>query len=1017
MQSASVNYVQASSGAGGTWAEPRLRVDWMRDGYDTTPNMLDMFRRNLTDQWGTTDTGQTWTLPVGAAADFDVSYDGTDTLTGAYGSNATTGASGFYYTHHAVLSGPLVYVTTQTVWLSLPVPQGDAIEAGMMFMRYTDASNHYRAGAVVGAGGTVRLAVVRATTADGESVLVDTSTGVGVTYAGGSQVLVVRGRMLADGTIQLKAWIDGTAPPTTWQVEVTDPDQITTSGVAGLRTVVYPGTTNTRPIVVKYHRYEVTNGLPDDISTQLGGWTAEHHIDDGYPDSVTFISGTAIADLDADLGAPPAHLTDTPMRVAEYYSPYNTDSPLYGRDRDVAPVALDHGLITASGPERIRVFTGQMLDIPVKGGSAKLSATSAARLAMRALVQPPAFAWFEVGLNGSWPVSWALAQCGLYVSPPPRDSCRWWTPMHGSTRPFIPSRNVQLDSDATFWLARRWTTGINALSNARWRPEWIDGPYLTAPNCALAADETRYVAQRAVEFGDGDDMFSTAGNRGRLEFWIRGDTTSNVTPAGSGTPTRFAGLRMPASLATDPGFFMGVNTSRQVFVSVNDGAGHSATLTSDDTLPTDGAWYFVGAAYDIAAQRLWVTNFAGTTKSTTAGTLTTASLPAVDTFSNNFPSWENWLPAAEIQFCTGSEANVDSNPTWVNAITFDPDVIMTKSQLELTALIEKEPVEAWEFVSRFAQGELAALRTDELDRITYLNAAWWVQDAQQQVTDLLSTEINAESPDVNIDPTKIRNTVQVTYSTLEVPATRMPAYRLTQQLTISPGTTIVEFPFQSPVVALSDAAILFLDDTDLAGGVEQFNAFDFVSLNSSTDGTGTYADSSTVTITKGEWSAGSTIWTFYNASATTWYTANASNLPTLQVSGYPVVSTRVAVSDSNDLSVSQRGERSLPVQGTEAVQTDVDARRLARDLKMGLRQPTPIVEAFQVFGEARRQPGDLVEVADPSLTRISGQWRLQSVTHKFSGGSYTQQVRIRPTLPICVVGEGIIGQSLVGPEE
>jgi hypothetical protein len=99
------------------------------------------------------------------------------------------------------------------------------------------------------------------------------------------------------------------------------------------------------------------------------------------------------------------------------------------------------------------------------------------------------------------------------------------------------------------------------------------------------------------------------------------------------------------------------------------------------------------------------------------------------------------------------------------------------------------------------------------------------------------------------------------------------------------------------------------------------------------------------------------------------------------------------------------------------VQTDVDARRLARDLKMGLRQPTPIVEAFQVFGEARRQPGDLVEVADPSLTRISGQWRLQSVTHKFSGGSYTQQVRIRPTLPICVVGEGIIGQSLVGPEE
>lgn len=1005
MQSASVNYVQASSGAGGTWASPKLSVDWWNDGYSSAATagpgtVRDTFARTVASTWGaTTPAALPITSTGGTAAEF---Y--TDGSTGRHLHGSTNDL------HRSLVTlGHVDCDITVNTTLGVSGAAGASLTHWVVG-RAADVNNYYGMRLDLLTTGVVQALAFKRVAGTFSALGSPVNVGTGTVGA----VWTIR-LQISGSTVRGRLWLAGTVEPTEWQTEQTD-TALTTGTQIGLLDRRETGNTNSNYIFTWSDLRAVGGGI-DDMSGQLGDWAVEHHLDDGYPNSVTFIAGTAVADLSASLGAPPAYLTALPMQTAEYFSPYNTDSPVYGRDRDVPPVTLDAGLITASGPERIRVFTGQMLDIPVKGGKAELQATSASRLAMRRLVQPPAFAWFEVGLNGSWPVSWALAQCGLYVSPPPRDSCRWWTPMHGSTRPFIPSRNVQLDSDATFWLARRWTTGINALSNARWRPEWIDGPYLTAPDCALAADETRYVAQRAVEFGDGDDMFSTAGNRGRLEFWIRGDTTSNVTPAGSGTPTRFAGLRMPATLATDPGFFMGVNTSRRVFVSVNDGAGHAATLTSDDTLPTDGAWYFVGAAYDIAAQKLWVTNFAGTTKSTTAGTLTTASLPAVDTFSDNFPSWENWLPAAEIQFCTGSEANVDSNPTWVNAITFSPDVIMTKSQLELTALTETEPVEAWEFVSRFAQGELAALRTDELDRITYLNAAWWVQDAQQQVTDLISTEINAGSPDVNIDPTKIRNTVQVAFTILEVPATRMPAYRLTQQLTIAPGTTIVEFPFQNPVVALSDAAILFLDDTDLAGGVEQFNAFDFVSLNSATDGTGTYADSSTVTITKGEWDAGSTIWTFYNASATTWYTANASNLPTLQVSGYPVVGTRVAVSDSNDLSVAQRGERAMSIQATEAVQTDVDARRLARDLKMGLRQPTPIVEAFEVFAEARRQPGDLVEVADPSLTRISGQWRLQSITHQASGGNYIQQVIIRPTLPICVVGEGIIGQSLVGPEE
>jgi len=1020
MQSASVNFVRAATGAGGTWAKPQVQVDWMMDGYDATPSMLDLFQRNLTSSFGNTDTGQSWVNLSSPASAFSVVYDGTNNLTGAYGQHSINTAGAVYHTRESVLSGPLVFVATQTIWLSLPVlPSGDSIECMMLFRR-VDTNNYYRAGVVIGTSGAVDLAAIRVTSGVDNPLI---SASSGVTYAGGSQVLAVRGQLLANGTVRLKAWIEGTPVPTAWQAQATDSGQNQTAGVPGIRTVVYPNNNNTRPVLIRYHRYQVDNGLPDDVSNQAGGWTVEHHLDDGYPDSVTFISGVGFSEAGVDMTPPPAYLTDgIPQRPAEYYSPYNTTSPIYGRDRDVAPVKIDHGLVTASGPERIRVFTGQMQDIPVKNGLARMIATAATRIALSKLVQPPAFSYPSVGLNGSWPVSWALAQCGLYVSPPPRTGCRWWVPMHGSTRPFIPSTNVNLE-DATFWQSPKYLAGDVIGASRTWRPTFIDGPFLLAPDCQVTAAEARRTSQLNIEFGAGADILSQAGNAGRLEFWIKGDATDiNNAPTGSANYTRIAALRTMSDLVSSRGVHLGVNTSRQAFVYANDGAGHSITLTSTDKLPTDGAWYFVGCAYDVANKKVWLTNFNGSTRSTGWTTAVTSSLPATDDFVDvTYPNWVNHLPVAEVQFSTGAQANVDNYPTWLNAIAFTPDVIMTPSVLELVMVAETEPVEAWEFISRYAQAELAAMRTDELDRFNYLGFGYWVQDAQQVVVDTIGTGVNSEVPDINADPTKIRNSTRVTYNAIEIPGTRIPAYTLSQQLIIPPGTTVFEFTFNKQVVALSDSDILYLTDDDVVNGVTVYANLDYVTLNSETDGAGTFADSGTVTITKTSWHAGAATWTFYNNSATTWYTANTKNVPALQISGYPVANPSAFVTDSDDTSIARRGERALPITGTEAVQNVVDARRLARRLKMGLREPTPITETLEIFGDPRRQPGDLVTFEDPSVTRVSGQWRLQTVSHEYQtsgqGVAYTQQVRLRPVLPICRVGTGIVGQSLIGPDE
>jgi hypothetical protein len=102
------------------------------------------------------------------------------------------------------------------------------------------------------------------------------------------------------------------------------------------------------------------------------------------------------------------------------------------------------------------------------------------------------------------------------------------------------------------------------------------------------------------------------------------------------------------------------------------------------------------------------------------------------------------------------------------------------------------------------------------------------------------------------------------------------------------------------------------------------------------------------------------------------------------------------------------------------LQTRDNARRLARRLLMALRDPQPAAEALSLFGEARRQPGDLVSFEDPSMTQVSGRWRSQSVAHHWDvqqdSVEYTNEVIVRPTRDILIIGQGTIGDTLIGPE-
>jgi hypothetical protein len=125
-----------------------------------------------------------------------------------------------------------------------------------------------------------------------------------------------------------------------------------------------------------------------------------------------------------------------------------------------------------------------------------------------------------------------------------------------------------------------------------------------------------------------------------------------------------------------------------------------------------------------------------------------------------------------------------------------------------------------------------------------------------------------------------------------------------------------------------------------------------------------------------------------------------------------------SVITSRASSITQRGVRGLPVDAP-AHQRREDAQRLAQRLLNELAEPTPTIEGVRVFGDPRRQPGDLVEFEDATQTAISGQWRILSVRHVIDQANYYQDVRLRKALSVGewqTSGESRWGETLWGRE-
>jgi hypothetical protein len=807
----------------------------------------------------------------------------------------------------------------------------------------------------------------------------------------------------------------------------------------------------------------------------------------------------------------------------QWFSPFNSDSPVATFDRDIAPVKLEHGVVTANGEERVRLFTGQMANVELPAGYARLQGISATRLALAKAVQPPIVNGPREGGNATWLVNWILQECGIYVSPPPRAGTRAWFPMHGSLHPYLPYGH-----EGTTYQRRRYTAESTYRVD---RPTFVSGPYSLAAYAEQATVTTaKQVRIDNIQLTAGEDLLSQASNRGRVEFWVRGDAATADTPLGplNTVPLIQFAIRGPGStwVAAE------VSSGRSVRLQVHDGISNQV-YSPGLVVPTDDAWHAVGMAWNFANDKLWL-YLDGTEQSTTALGLTTGSLPATDELDAGTPELYSLLPISDLYFTTGPEANPDlyawidegqSPPTEVvafedfeddsyavavggtwsrfnmtgpdsgawslrsaaiahsgqtdctitvpagaatvsfwfkvssehgfdyfrflnngitqfsisgnedweksadyivtpgqtltfryfkdNTITagmdaafidrvefrgpggaptlFTPQAVTRPIQIEFEALAEPLAREAWELLSAVAKSSITAMRTDELDQLNFLPPDYFVEAAQLAQSEVISTDLNAADPAVTLDPTKIRNSVQVNFEEVRIDTSNIFVLSVTTSISLVKGPSTITFAFPEPVIAI-DTSISVVT-TFASTAVESV-----VSFNTLEDGSGAYLTSALVTATVTAWDAGSVTIQFNNASGATAYIVNnaGTQFPFLGIAGLGahVADASATISDRQV----NRSERLLTVTAP-FTQRREDAFLLASMVLSRTRKPHPEI-TIEVDGDPRRQPGDLVELADAHGTKLTGQWRIQAIEHRKRGASYTQSIVLQGISPV-----------------
>ena len=212
--------------------------------------VTDTFTRTVSNGWGTSDSGFTWSTGGGTASDYSVS--------GGVGAHlvASIASSRRCFTNTTV--GDMdIYVSVTADQLAT----GDSLIGGVT-SRYVDSDNLYQGQLRFTSTNTVQVVIIkRVNTVE---TTLGTYTMPGVTFAANT---FYRLRFQLKATrLRAKGWLATDAETPEWQVTVYDNDLVT-PGLLGFRSISGSGSTNVNPSV-KYDDYVIINPQIFNISAR-----------------------------------------------------------------------------------------------------------------------------------------------------------------------------------------------------------------------------------------------------------------------------------------------------------------------------------------------------------------------------------------------------------------------------------------------------------------------------------------------------------------------------------------------------------------------------------------------------------------------------------------------------------------------------------------------------------------------------------------------------------------------------
>ena len=694
-----------------------------------------------------------------------------------------------------------------------------------------------------------------------------------------------------------------------------------------------------------------------------------------------------------------------------YFSPLNKQSPIYGFERDTAPLTMSINNIATDGnqTETTRIFTGQMTGISISGRTATSAGVCRTRLLLDdARLLPTVYGWRE-GLETDWLIGYLLAQGAQYNATAPSIYTRWWAPLHGSLHPYM-------DGSSCYTECREWITG--RAGSYRRAPDVVDGVYVTGMGAKQTNAQTTYISGVADRIWPTEvpgqptalikDFISQQSSTGRLSFWIRGDAADQTpTCVDSGDPDDY--LLFRAALWNAVGSAGTVTNYVRVQINPNRNftvwVGSSIVLTGGD-LPVDGAWHFCSFMwdYDAGTGKFRRDNFTWNTGVLSGGAETLPNSQAALEAGGGYVgfSWNAHLPISELQLETGMPFTDDWSRFYPTPTAPSKNALYRATRQPLAVIAEPTPVQGWTTLQALAESTLSWMRVNEQDNVEFVPLSYFGETAQMTVDTLnvLDTAFNAGEIGLDLDPSRTRNVVTVEFTDTRVGSNRTTILEMNTSLAVPVGTTYVTFTLDTPTAETHGASQWWTSAPEFQkltalqiAGTNAIQNENVMSVNTQSDGVGTVFTSTAFRARIFDWDSQSITVQFVNTYSTTLYLANnGTQIPFLRALGYAISESDGYATVRDDGSIAKRRERAMSTR-YDWIQDRSTAQEVGGTLITLLARPRPTV-TVTLQGDARRTPGRLCEIVDATGTQADGTWRITSIVHRYNGAMYVQDVTL-----------------------